>query len=276
MTDLPLRAHVIAGGFPPGAAAGHDHDYARLRLLELLAETEVRATVSNHYTDIERWLPLSRLLITYVAGPFMNDDQAAFARKWLDAGGRWLGLHGTSGGKAVRVDGRRRAMLKMDHHAVLGGFFLNHPPVRRFDVAVAAGVTPLTRGVSGSFEVIDEPYMIEVQAPERAKVFLTAELGPDPGPPGFGFAYERDTALLPDGKTRVLGYTIDAGEGGVTYIALGHCHSPVTNSQPFVDRTVDSEGKTPAYIRTTWETEAFPQLLRNAIAWGMRADSMDG
>lgn len=32
------RAHLIAGGFPPGASAGHDHDYARLELLELLAE----------------------------------------------------------------------------------------------------------------------------------------------------------------------------------------------------------------------------------------------
>ena len=25
------RAHLIAGGFPPGSQAGHDHDYARLR-----------------------------------------------------------------------------------------------------------------------------------------------------------------------------------------------------------------------------------------------------
>jgi hypothetical protein len=32
------RAHVITGGFPPGMAAGHDHDHARLRLLTLLAE----------------------------------------------------------------------------------------------------------------------------------------------------------------------------------------------------------------------------------------------
>src|SRR5437016_3437470 len=31
MTDTtPRRAHLIAGGFPPGSQAGHDHDYARL------------------------------------------------------------------------------------------------------------------------------------------------------------------------------------------------------------------------------------------------------
>ena len=39
MTETkPARAHLIAGGFPPGSMGGHDHDYARLRLLTLLAE----------------------------------------------------------------------------------------------------------------------------------------------------------------------------------------------------------------------------------------------
>ena len=38
--SLPLRAHLIAGGFPRGQAAGHNHDYARLRLLEMLADAE--------------------------------------------------------------------------------------------------------------------------------------------------------------------------------------------------------------------------------------------
>ena len=30
------RAHLITGGFPPGAPAGHDRDYARLQLLRRL------------------------------------------------------------------------------------------------------------------------------------------------------------------------------------------------------------------------------------------------
>ena len=39
MTEQKLRrAHVVAGGFPVGSSAGHDHDHARLRLLGLLAE----------------------------------------------------------------------------------------------------------------------------------------------------------------------------------------------------------------------------------------------
>ena len=38
MSNEVVRAHLIAGGFPAGQAAGHDHDYARLRILEQLKE----------------------------------------------------------------------------------------------------------------------------------------------------------------------------------------------------------------------------------------------
>ena len=71
------RAHLITGGFPAGAMGGHDQDYARLRLLELLAEREVPASVANDFADIEKWLPVSQLLITYVAGPYPATLEAA-------------------------------------------------------------------------------------------------------------------------------------------------------------------------------------------------------
>lgn len=267
------RAHVIAGGFPPGAAAGHDHDYARLRLLDFLYDAEVPASVGNDFGDVENWLTRSKLLITYVAGPYPDATQTAAIRRWLEDGGHWLGLHGTSGGRAVRVseNSRRRKMLKLDHHEALGGFFLNHPPVRRFNVQVHEADEGLVDGVPQTFEVIDEPYMIEVQDPASTRVLLTAELGPDTSPEGFGFVYDEDTALQEDGKTRVLGYTRPVGKGSVTYIALGHCHTPATNSQPFVDPSVDPEGTTPPTLRQTWETEAYQQLIRNAITHAMRS-----
>ena len=269
--SLPLRAHVITGGFPRGSAAGHDHDYARLRILEKLADADVKASVANDFSDVEDWLPISRLLITYTAGPFADVDQAAAIGRWLHEGSHWLGLHGTSGGKAARRSetDHRRTMVKLPHHDVLGGFFLNHPPVRRFNVNVHDGGDALTRDLPVCFEVVDEPYMIEVQHPADSKTLLTAELGPDNSPRGFGFVYDEDTALLPDGKTRVLAYSRDVGAGGVTYIALGHCHDSATNVQPFVDRSVDPDGKTPATLRVTWETPAYQTLLRNCIAWGV-------
>jgi type 1 glutamine amidotransferase len=269
MRDRPVRVHLIAGGFPPGQSAGHDHDYARLRILQILEEKQIPASVGNDFHEMVRWLDLSSLLVTYVAGPYLNDDQAAAVRDWLNAGGRWLALHGTAGGKAARVEGRRqRVMVKTSHHETMGGFFINHPPVRRFTVNVADPGHPLTRGVPESFEVIDEPYMIEVQDLAASKILLTADLGPDTSPPGFGFIYEKDTALLPDGRTRVIAYERPTGRGAVAYYALGHCHSPTTNAQTIVDTNVDPEGKPPLWLRQTWETEGFDRLLRNAIDWG--------
>ena len=219
--ERPGRAHLIAGGFPPGSDAGHDHDFARLRLLELLHEMEAPASVSSDFTDVEKWLPVSRLLITYVAGPYPDAGQSRAIRRWLEEGGRWLGLHGTAGGRAVRVEGQRqRRMLKLEHHEVLGGYFLTHPPIRRFRVDVGDAPDALTDGLPPSFEVADEPYFIEVQDPASTRVLLTAEYGPDAVSAAIGTIYESDTSLMPDGKKRAYGYVHDVGNGGVSYIGL--------------------------------------------------------
>jgi hypothetical protein len=247
-------------------------DYARLRLLQLLHEQpHVHTTVANDFTDIATWLPDSQLLLTYVAGPYLNDAQNDVVRQWLEAGCRWFALHGTSGGKAVRLgeDRRSKKMVKTSHHDTLGSFFLNHPPLRKFQVTVTDREHVLTRGLPASFEVIDELYLIELQAPAASRVLLTTELARDPSPPGFGFVYDQDTALLPDGKTRVLGYTRTLGKGGVAYIALGHCHTPVTNRPRVVDTSAQESGSLPALFRGAWETEPFERLLRNGIAWGI-------
>lgn len=267
----PGRAHLIAGGFPPGSDAGHDHDYARLRLLEMLAELEVPASVAGDFTDVQKWLPVSRLLITYVAGPYPDAEQTRIIMQWMADGGRWLGLHGTAGGRAVRVEGsRQRRMLKLEHHAALGGYFLTHPPIRRFRVDVGDAPDRLVDGLPRSFEVADEPYFVEIQDPASTRILLTSEYGPDAVSPAIGTIYESDTSLLPDGKTRALGYVRDVGAGGVTYIALGHCHNPTNNVQTSVHASVHPEGTTPLLFRDPWETVPFQTLLRNAITWGMR------
>jgi type 1 glutamine amidotransferase len=275
-TLKPIRVHVITGGFPPGSSAGHDMDYARLRILQLLQEhTHVLSTVTNDFADIAKWLPGSQLLITYVAGPHADDEQNQVIRQWLEQGGRWLALHGTSGGKAVRVGETRssRKMVKTSHHNTLGSFFLNHPPMRKFRVHVTDREHVLTKDLPVSFEVIDELYLIELQEPSACRVLLTTELDKDPSPPGFGFVYDQDTSLLPDGKTRVLGYSKALGKGGVTYIALGHCHSPTDNRQRIVDASVQTSGDATKLCRGSWETEPFERLLRNGITWGIGGDS---
>ena len=264
--NKPNHAHLIAGGFPPGSLAGHDHDYARLRLLGLLAEQEIPTSVGNDFADVEKWLPVSRLLITYVAGPYPDAAQCRAIRQWLEAGGHWLGLHGTSGGRAERVEGmRNRRTVKTEHHALLGSRFLTHPPICEFRVEVTAVDSPLTHGLGTSFTVEDEPYFIELQDPGVTQVLLTADYGASGLWPTVGAVYGSDTSLQSDGRTRVVGYTRDVGLGGVTYFALGHCHNPAIRAA----RTVDPADTTPPIFRAPWETEGFTTLLRNAIAWGV-------
>ncbi len=251
------RAHVITGGFPPGSSAGHDHDYARLRLLGLLAAREMQASVSNDFADIEKWLPLSGLLITYVAGPYPTAAQCGAIQSWLEAGGHWLALHGTSGGRAERVEGlRQRRTVKTDHHAVLGGMFLTHPPICQIRVDVAKH--DLTSGISDSFVVDDEPYFIELQDPASTQVLLTADYGAAGAWPVVEQLYPRDTSLQADSKTRVLGYTKRSGAGNVTYYALGHCHNGASRPSPATETT-------PLVFRGAWESDVFMALLRNAI-----------
>jgi hypothetical protein len=262
----PGRAHLIAGGYPPGLSAGHDHDYARLKLLGLLAEQNVPASVANDFADIEKWLPLSQLLITYVAGPYPDPAQCHAIQHWLEGGGHWLGLHGTSGGRAERVEGmRQRRTVPTEHHAILGSRFLTHPPLCPFRVDVSEH--QLTKGLGTSFDIEDEPYFIEIQDPASTRILLTADYGPDAVSSAIGTVYPSDTSLQPDGRTRVLGYLREVGGGGVVYCALGHCHNPASRA----GRAADPADHTPATFHGAWENAAFTTLLRNAIVWGAAA-----
>jgi hypothetical protein len=262
------HAHVVTGGFPPGSLAGHDHDYARLRLLQLLAERAIPASVANDFSDLEKWLPFSQLMITYVAGPYPDADQCQALKRWLEAGGHWLGLHGTSGGRAERVEGsRQRRTVKSEHHALLGSYFLTHPPIRQIRVEVSNRDHPLTRGLGPSFEVEDEPYFVELQDPGSVQILLTADYGADAVSSAIGTLYPTDTSLQSDGRTRVLGYFKQVGKGGVAYFALGHCHNPAIRAA----RTPDPSDKTPLTFHGPWETEPFTTLLRNTIDWGIAA-----
>lgn len=258
------RAHVVAGGFPPGASAGHDHDYARLRLLTLLAERQVPASVANDFADLERWLPMSRLLVSYVAGPYPNAEQCSTLKSWLEAGGHWLALHGTSGGRAERVEGlTQRRTVRTEHHALLGAMFLTHPPACRFRIDVHDPEHPITRGLPQTFEVEDEPYFIELQAPAAARILLTADYGAAGEWPVVAKLYGKDTSLQPDGRTRVLAYMRTVGSGAVTYLALGHCHHPYSR----MTRAAGAGSGQADTYRGPWESVAFTTLLGNAIAW---------
>lgn len=279
-----MSIHLVVGGYPAGQTAGHDMNTVRMRLLGALAAHPTETvTVANDFADLGRWLDVSRLLVTYTAGPYPAGDSLVALDAWLDRGGRWLALHGTAGGRAVPVEpgSRQRKMARTGHHATLGAFFLNHPPIRRFNVDITPGAAAsstaaaqLLEGVPTSFETTDELYLIEVCDP-HATVLVTTELPVDPTPDRFGFAVPEDTSLMADGARRALGTLrlLEAAgnerQGAVAYYALGHCHGPGTNIQPFVDSSVTPDGTTPPRFTGSWDTEGFNRLIQNGIGWGL-------
>ncbi len=94
---------------------------------------------------------------------------------------------------------------------------------------------------------------------------MTADYGASGAWPVVGDLYGSDTSLQSDGKTRVLGYTREIGDGGVAYIALGHCHNPAIRAA----RAANPADATPPTFHGPWEHAAFNTLLRNTITWGV-------
>ncbi|MBT6275610.1 MAG: hypothetical protein HOI95_15930 [Chromatiales bacterium] len=247
-------------------------DYARVQLLTRLQQHHhVHATVGGDFTDCDKWIADCQLLITYVAGPYADDDQAAMLEDWLADGGRWLALHGTCGGKAVRTDrpDNRRRWVRARHHDVLGSFFLTHPPIMAMNVKVERPEHPLTQGLPSMFEVRDEPYMVELTDPENSTVLLTTR---DIDAPDYvQEIYGADTTLLSDGESRPLGYVREVGDGAVAYFSFGHCHTPTTNVQRSVHASIAQDNVPPLQFNGVWETSVFDQLMKNALTWGLHA-----
>ena len=272
------RAHLVVGGFPPGNHAGHDMDYARLKLLSAVAEhPSVRTSVSSDFDGLERFLPGCQLLITYTAGPYLDDAANQLVRDWLAEGGRWLALHGTSGGRHEPDPERpgARRMMTMPFHETLGSHFMHHPLLQRYRVDVTDPDHPLAKGLPSSFEITDEPYFVDLLGDEPCRIFLTTDMPKDPTPEDLQLvlSYDHEKALLPDGRSRVVAYTKQLGKGAVGYIAMGHCHSKYSCMQPAVDESIDPEGKTPSQFSGPWENADYQLLLRNAIDWGLSSES---
>ena len=101
-----------------------------------------------------------------------------------------------------------------------------------------------------------------MQDPAATQILLTADYVGLTSP-AIGTLYPRDTSLLADGKSRVIGYSRAVGQGAVTYIALGHCHNPAIRAA----RAPDPTDATPPVFHRAWERDAFLTLLRNAIAY---------
>jgi type 1 glutamine amidotransferase len=245
MTDRIDITLVAAGKY-------HDIDFARLELLKLLAEhPHVRVTVQSDYHDLEG-LAASKFLVTYTCDLRPSDDEQQALASWVEGGGRWLALHGTSAALDFTPEGvaAPRVIPTLAH--LLGSQFLAHPPIAAFQVEVPDPSHPLVEGV-GPFEVEDELYLSEYH--EREKLVPLLETRFSGKAPGF---VEEDWT----GTDRhMVMYLRPFGAGGVLYNTLGHCRGH-WDMRPVMDYY-------PQIERCAWEVPEYATLLRTGIRWGL-------
>ncbi|WP_310531270.1 ThuA domain-containing protein [Novosphingobium sp.] len=241
--------HLIAAG------RFHDIDYARLQLLQLLAETaHVRTTTASGFDDLAS-LSSADLLITYTCDIVPNEAETEAMRAFLERGGRWLALHGSNAVLEFLGDGRIGAKPGADSYMdLIGSRFLAHPPIGAFTVEVTEPDHPLTRGIA-PFEVIDELYLFEHRSEFQTLLHtrFTGSCAP------FAHAdWDTDTAPVM--------YHRAVGTGGIVYLSLGHCrghYDPSPDGAFFIHPTLGA-----------WAYPVFRELLRRSITWGI-ADKMD-
>lgn len=240
-----IDAHFVAAG------KYHDIDFARLELLKLLAEhPHVRTTVACDYADTER-LKKCQFLITYTCDLMPSTDEAKAIRAWLEAGGKWLALHGTNSILVFTADGLVDAPDdRPDVMEMLGTQFKAHPPIGPFDVEVVNKDHELTRGIQ-NFSIVDELYLTSV----TADIDMLMQTSFDGKATGFVHDQWKD-AVVP------ILYTRDFGKGRIIYNALGHCrgHYDLPGMQDFY----------PHKEICSWNYDVYYDLLRRGISWAMR------
>lgn len=239
-----VDAYLVAAG------RYHDIDYARVELLKLLAEHEhVRVRVADSYADTEA-IAASRFLVTYTCDVRPTQEQQEALQAYVQAGGRWLALHGTNAALDFTAEGvvAPRVIDTLAH--TLGSQFIAHPPIQPYRVEPCAPDHPLITGIE-AFETDDELYLCEYHDREKLVPLLDTHYSGD----AAGFA-ETDWS---DADRHLVMYLRPLGEGAVLYNTLGHCRGH-WDMQPVMDYY-------PVVERCSWEIPAYHELLRRGLRW---------
>ncbi|MEM7094435.1 MAG: ThuA domain-containing protein [Actinomycetota bacterium] len=252
MSDQPARVDValVAGG------KYHDIDFARRELLGLIGEhPHVRVTVDSDYenTDV---LDKCGLMISYTCDVRPSEEAQAAVRSWVEAGGRWLALHGTNAALDLpRPHGVEAPRCFPNWAETLGSQFVAHPPIQPYTVETTDPDHWLVAGV-GEFDTDDELYCMEYHDADALQPLLHTTWSGEAR--GFN---ESDWTQTSD--RHLVQYLRPLGEGAVLYNTLGHCRghwdmAPVVDYYPQVERC-------------SWEKPQYYELLRRAIRWGLGA-----
>ena len=239
-----MNAHLIAAG------RFHDIDFARLELLKLLAEhPQIRTSVASDYAGLDRLTP-DTLLITYTCDLVPDAAQTEYLQAFLQAGGKWLALHGSNAILRPAADGKVDCPDDApDFMALIGSQFLAHPPIAPFKVHVTDPDHALTQGLR-DFRIEDELFLLRTR--EDLHVLLHTSF--------TGSCPEFRDEVWDESQIPVL-YERREGQGAVLYLALGHCRGHY-DLQPLA-------AFWPHPQRCAWNYPVYYQLLRRAIIWGL-------
>jgi type 1 glutamine amidotransferase len=243
---------LVAGG------KYHDIDFARRQLLELLAEhDEFRVRVQPDYEDFEA-ITRGSILVSYTCDVRPSEHAQRAIRAWVEAGGRWVALHGTNAaldlGGPNGVDAPRVFPLWAD---TLGSQFVAHPPIQPYLVELTAPDHWLVAGVQ-PFQTDDELYLSEYADRAALQPLLHTTWQGD----ARGFV-EHDWAEV-DAQHLVM-YLRELGDGAVLYNTLGHCrgHYDMVPVLPYYPRVE----------RCSWDKPEYSELLRRSLRWARGATS---
>ena len=196
MSQNTTRALLLAGDHY------HDPQYAFVSVGGALRAEGIDVQSTTDYASLDRQaLADKRLLVILRDGIEMPDgdgEQVAWMQPhqeqaieaFVRAGGAFLALH-NAGWAYPWKDGYRRT---------LGGYYIGHPPMAKFGVAVVNKDHPVTAGVD-DYEIVDEQHILF-------------------------FDYDRVTPLLvsqgQDGRQSVAGWAYAYDAGRVVYLPHGH------------------------------------------------------
>jgi len=228
----PLLANLVCGS----PTRNHDFDFARRALLDALyAAGDIRTDVFNNYDDAAA-LEAGDVLVSYTSQVSVGDAQCAALRRFLERGGRWFALHASN---SVRDNPHLPG--------ILGSRFISHPPYMHYAVSITRPEDPLLAGIA-PFEVDDEVYVIEQHA--DFEVLLHTRWGGEAMGKVFGE------------ELRPLMYRRPLGDGGVLYLALGHCNRPFDKPRSDAPDSPDRRGPRAMPV--------FQELIRRGIDWAAR------
>ncbi len=248
-----VDAYLVTGG------KYHDIDFARLELLKLVAEHEhVRVKVAADYEDVAS-ITKARVLISFTCDVRPSESAQKGIRSWVEAGGRWIALHGTNAALDLSgpngVESPRCFPLWAE---TLGTQFVAHPPIHPYLVETANSDNWLVAGIK-SFETDDELYLCDYHDRSQLQPLLHTRWSGD----AKGFA-EHDWSLeAAETDEHLVMYLKELGDGAILYNTLGHCrghYDMVPRVQYY-----------PKIERGSWDQPQYYELLRRSIRWALGA-----